>query len=274
MTIHYVPSPEETSTLSPEALRTRFLLGGLFSAGSVVAHYTSLDRMIVGGAMPGTAPLPLPDARETGTAFFLERREIGILNLGAAGAVDVGGVSFDLGPLDCLYIGRGEKHVAFRSSGADPAHFFFVSAPAHADHPTAVVRRADVRTDPIGDPAKANRRRINKLIHPDGVKSCQLVMGFTEFESGSVWNTMPPHTHDRRSEIYLYFDLGENVVFHFMGKPEATRHLVVRDREAVLSPPWSIHCGAGTGSYRFVWAMAGDNQAFADMDQVPLAHLK
>ena len=148
------------------------------------------------------------------------------------------------------------------------------STPAHAKHPTAVVRRADLRTDPIGDPAKANRRRINKLIHLDGVKSCQLVMGFTEFEPGSVWNTMPPHTHSRRTEIYLYFDVGDNAVFHFMGTPQATRHLVVRDREAVLSPAWSIHCGAGTGAYRFVWAMGGDNQVFADMDVVSMANLR
>ena len=152
--------------------------------------------------------------------------------------------------------------------------FFFISTPAHAKHPTALVRRADVRTDPIGDPAKANRRRINKLIHADGVKSCQLVMGFTEFEPGSVWNTMPPHLHSRRTEIYLYFDVADQIVFHFLGEPDKTRHVVVRDREAVLSPAWSVHCGAGTGAYRFVWAMGGDNQAFADMDAVPLSALR
>jgi 4-deoxy-L-threo-5-hexosulose-uronate ketol-isomerase len=274
MQLHYFPTPEATNTLSTEELRARFLIGGLFTPGAVTAHYTDLDRMIVGAAMPTTAPLALPSAKETGTSFFLERREIGILNLGAGGTVRVGGTAHSLGHLDCLYIGQGEKEVAFENGAAGQAQFFFISTPAHAKHPTAVVRRADLRTDPIGDPAKANRRRINKLIHPDGVKSCQLVLGFTEFEPGSVWNTMPPHTHSRRTEIYLYFDLGDNVVFHFMGEPHATRHLVVRDREAVLSPAWSIHCGAGTGAYRFIWAMGGDNQIFADMDAVPMTGLK
>jgi 4-deoxy-L-threo-5-hexosulose-uronate ketol-isomerase len=186
----------------------------------------------------------------------------------------VGSTSHALGHLDCLYVGQGERDVRFENGTNGQAQFYFISTPAHARHPTRVVRRAEVRTDPIGDAAKANRRRINKLIHPDGVKSSQLVMGFTEFEPGSVWNTMPPHTHSRRTEIYLYFDVGEHVVFHFMGTPDATRHLVVRDREVVLSPAWSIHCGAGTGAYRFVWAMGGDNQAFADMDVIALPDLK
>lgn len=278
MQLHYFPTPEATNTLSTDELRSRFLIGGLFQPGTATAHYTDLDRMIVGAAVPTTAPLALPHAKETGTAFFLERREIGILNVGATpGTVRVGATPHELGPLDCLYLGRGERDVTFECSSPSAAaspQFFFISTPAHAQHPTAIVRRADVRTDPIGDPAKANRRRINKLIHPDGIKSCQLVMGFTEFEPGSVWNTMPPHTHSRRTEIYLYFDLGDAVAFHFMGEPHATRHLVVRDREAVLSPAWSIHCGAGTGAYRFVWAMGGDNQAFADMDAVPVSTLK
>jgi 4-deoxy-L-threo-5-hexosulose-uronate ketol-isomerase len=275
MKLHYFPTPEATNTLTTEELRARFLVGGLFQPGAVTAHYTDLDRMIVGAAMPTTAPLALPSAKETGTSFFLERREIGILNLGAAGKIRVGSTSYELGNLDCLYVGLGEKDVVFEPTGpAGQAQFYFISTPAHAKHPTAIVRRADVKTDPIGDTAKANRRRINKLIHPDGVKSCQLVMGFTEFEPGSVWNTMPPHTHSRRTEIYLYFDAGDNLIFHFMGEPEKTRHLVVRDREAVLSPAWSIHCGAGTGAYRFVWAMGGDNQVFSDMDAVALSTLK
>ncbi len=279
MQLHYFPTPEATNTLSTDELRSRFLIGGLFQPGAITAHYTDLDRMIVGAAVPTTPPLALPSAKETGTAFFLERREIGILNVGGAfGIVRVGSERLELGPLDCLYVGLGEKDVSFESTSPAPAaggpQFFFISTPAHAKHPTAVVRRADIRTDPIGDPAKANRRRINKLIHPDGMKSCQLVMGFTEFEPGSVWNTMPPHTHSRRTEIYLYFDLGDAVAFHFMGEPTATRHLVVRDREAVLSPAWSIHCGAGTGAYRFVWAMGGDNQTLSDMDAVPVAALK
>lgn len=275
MKLHYFPTPEAANTLSTEELRSRFLIGGLFQAGAVTAHYTDLDRMIVGAAVPTTAPLALPTDKELGTSFFLERREIGILNVGAGtGKVRVGGTAYDLGALDCLYIGLGEKDVTFENGAGGQAQFYFISTPAHAKHPTAVVRRADVRTDPIGDPAKANRRRINKLIHLDGVKSCQLVMGFTEFEPGSVWNTMPPHTHSRRTEIYLYFDVGDNAVFHFMGEPDKTRHLVVRDREAVLSPAWSVHCGAGTGAYRFVWAMGGDNQVFSDMDPAPISELR
>jgi 4-deoxy-L-threo-5-hexosulose-uronate ketol-isomerase len=186
----------------------------------------------------------------------------------------VGATTYELGPLDCLYVGQGEKDILFVNGASGQAEFFFVSTSAHTKHPTALVRRSALQTEPIGDAGKANRRRINKLIHPEGVKSCELVMGFTEFEPGSVWNTMPPHTHSRRTEIYLYFDLGENVVFHIMGEPHATRHLVVRDQEAVLSPAWSLHCGAGTGAYRFLWAMGGDNQIFADMDAVPLAELK
>ena len=274
MQLHYFPTPEATNTLSTADLRSRFLISDLFKEGALTAHYTDLDRMIVGAAVPTNGSLALPEVKETGTGFFLERREIGILNLGTEGHVRVGTTTHALGQLDCLYVGQGEKDVLFVNGSSGQAQFFFISTPAHAKHPTAVVRRKDVRTEPIGDPAKANRRRINKLIHPDGVKSCQLVMGFTEFEPGSVWNTMPPHTHSRRTEIYLYFDLGSEAVFHVMGEPHATRHLVVRDREAVLSPAWSVHCGAGTGAYRFVWAMGGDNQAFADMDAVPLNTLK
>jgi 4-deoxy-L-threo-5-hexosulose-uronate ketol-isomerase len=274
MQVHYSPGPDALPTLSPDAVRAGFLLTGLFQPGALTSRYTDLDRMVTGAALPGPSPLPLPADPALGTAFFLERREIGILNLGAPGVVRTGGTTHDLGHLDCLYVGRGEREVTFANGPSGQAEFYFVSAPAHATHPTAVVRRSTLAADPIGDPARANRRRIHKLIHPDGVKSCQLVMGFTEFEAGGVWNTMPPHTHHRRSEIYLYFDLGPEVAFHVLGEPHATRHVVVRDREAVLSPPWSIHCGAGTGPYRFVWAMAGDNQAFADMDPVPLSALK
>jgi 4-deoxy-L-threo-5-hexosulose-uronate ketol-isomerase len=274
MKLHYFPTPAATNTLSTDQLRETFLLGGLFQPGQVTAHYTDLDRMITGAASPMMSPLGLPADKELGTSFFLERREIGILNLGAPGSVTVGGMKYDLDTLDCLYVGRGEKDVTFENGSAGQAQFYFVSTPAHAKHPTAVVRRADVKTDPIGDPAKANRRRINKLIYIDGVKSCQLVLGFTEFEPGSIWNTMPPHTHSRRTEIYLYFDLGDNIVVHLMGEPKATRNLIVRDREAVLSPAWSIHCGVGTGAYRFVWAMGGDNQVFADMDAAPISELR
>lgn len=274
MKLHYFPTPAATNTLSTEQLRETFHIAGLFQPGAVVAHYTDLDRMIVGAAVPTTAPLGLPTDKELGTSFFLERREIGILNLGAPGTVTVGGTTYNLASLDCLYIGLGEKDVTFANGPTGQAQFYFVSTPAHAKYPTTLARRADVSAAPIGDVTKANRRTILKYIHLDGIKSCQLVLGFTEFEPGSIWNTMPPHTHSRRTEIYLYFDLGDNIAMHFMGEPNATRHLVVRDREAVLSPAWSIHCGVGTGAYRFVWAMGGDNQVFADMDPAPIATLK
>ena len=248
MKLHYFPTPAATNTLSTEQLRETFLIGGLFRPGEVIAHYTDLDRMICGAAVPTGAPLGLPTDKELGTSFFLERREIGILNVGSgAGVVRVGGIAHTLSTLDCLYIGLGEKDVVFENGPAGQAQFYFVSTPAHAQHPTTVARRADVSAAPIGDATKANRRTILKYIHPEGIKSCQLVLGFTEFEPGSIWNTMPPHTHSRRTEIYLYFDLGENIAMHFMGEPQATRHLVVRDREVVLSPAWSIHCGVGTG---------------------------
>jgi 4-deoxy-L-threo-5-hexosulose-uronate ketol-isomerase len=273
MNSHYSPSPAETNVLSTERLRKAFLIDELFEPGQVIAHYTDLDRMIVGSAVPADAPLALPDFRETGTNFFLERREIGIMNLGKPGVIRVGGTRYELASLDCLYIGKDEREVLFENGRNGQAQFAFVSTPAHAKFPTSLATRAQ-GTAPIGDPEKCNRRRINKYIHPDGIKSCQLVMGFTEFESGNVWNTMPPHTHSRRSELYLYFDLGADLVVHLLGEPHATRHLVVRDREAVLSPPWSIHAGVGTGSYRFIWAMGGDNQTFADMDQIELGELQ
>lgn len=274
MKLHYSPSPAETNILGTEALRDAFLIGDLFRPGEVTAHYTDLDRMIIGAAVPAGAALELPNAKETGTRFFLERREIGIINIGAPGAIRVGGTRHEMNTLDCLYIGLGEREVLFENGSSGQAAFYFVSTPAHAKHPTAHSTREKNIGDPIGDPAKANRRRINKYIHPDGIKSCQLVMGFTEFESGSVWNTMPTHTHSRRTEIYLYFDLGSDIVVHLLGEPQRTRHLIVRDREAALSPSWSIHSGVGTGSYRFIWAMGGDNQTFSDMDAVPMSDLR
>lgn len=274
MKLHYSSGRAETNRLDTEALREAFLFEGLFQPGQVAARYTDLDRMIVGAAVPTGAALELPQAKELGTGYFLERREIGILNIGAEGTVTAGETRHALGTLDCLYVGRGVRSVRFENGGRGQAQFYFVSTPAHGDCPTALIRRSDIKSDPIGDAAKANRRRILRYIHPDGVKSCQLVMGCTEFEPGSVWNTMPAHTHSRRTEVYLYFDLGDQVVVHLLGEPERTRHVIVRDRQVVLSPSWSVHCGAGTGAYRFAWAMGGDNQVFSDMDAVPMATLR
>jgi 4-deoxy-L-threo-5-hexosulose-uronate ketol-isomerase len=274
MKLHYFPSPAATNTLGTEELRAQFMVTELFQPGQITAHYTDLDRMIVGGAVPTAAPLGLPSAKETGTDFFLERREIGILNIGAPGVVRVGAARHELATLDCLYLGLGERDVVFENGSAGQAKFYFISTPAHAKYPTVHVTRAQAEVQELGDPALANRRRICRYIHQKGIKSCQLVMGFTEFEAGSVWNTMPPHTHSRRTEIYLYFDLGAQIVVHLMGQPQATRHLIVRDGEVVLSPAWSIHAGVGTGNYRFCWAMGGDNQVFHDMDPAPLAELR
>ena len=274
MQLHYFPSPKETNRLDTDSLREQFMIQALCRPGELTSHYTDLDRMVVGAALPQGTALALPAARELGTSFFLERREIGILNIGAAGVVRVGTEKYELASLDCLYIGLGEREVSFENGAAGQAVFYFISTPAHAKYPTVHATRAQAEVEQLGTPAKANRRSMCRYIHPNGIRRCQLVMGFTEFEAGSVWNTMPPHTHSRRTEVYMYFDLDSQIVVHLMGEPQATRHLIVRDREVVLSPAWSIHSGVGTGSYRFCWAMGGDNQVFHDMDPAPIADLR
>lgn len=274
MKIHYFPSPKETDTLSTAELRENFMIGGLFQSGQINAHYTDLDRMIVGGVVTNDAPIALPSYKETGTSFFLERREMGILNIGAPGFVTVSGKRHELANLDCLYIGLGEKDVSFENGPTGQSAFYFVSTPAHAKYPTVHVTPAQAEVEVLGDPKTSNHRRICRYIHIKGVKSCQLVMGFTQLEPGSAWNSMPPHTHSRRSEVYLYFDLGQQIVVHLMGRPQETKHLILHDREVALSPAWSIHAGAATGSYRFCWAMGGDNQVFHDMDPAPLLELR
>lgn len=253
--------------MSTEELRQAFLVDRLFAPGEVRLVYTDLDRMIVGGVVP-REEMRLNGSRELGTAYFTERREVGVINLGGLGTVRVGGKAFELERLDCLYIGCGEEDVRFEPGPKEAPAFYILSCPAHRRLPTAKVARGEAEVQEVGDPARASRRRISRCIHPGGTASCQLVMGFTELEQGSVWNTMPPHTHGRRSEVYLYFDLGDDVVVHLMGPPQSTRHLIMRNQEAVLSPPWSIHAGAGTGNYRFVWGMAGENMTFSDMDGV------
>ena len=264
------------SNLSPEELRGEFLVSGLFRPGEISLHWWETDRTVMGGICPAAAELPLrsPDALRAG--FFLERREAGVLNLGGPGLVRVDGTEHRLEPLDALYLGRGAKDVVFVSlEPARPARFWLLSYPAHAAYPTRHVSFRDVAGARLGQRESANERTIYKLIHPGAFPTCQLVMGLTQLAPGSVWNTMPPHTHLRRSEIYLYFNLPpEQVVFHFMGRPQETRHLVVRDSEAVLSPPWSIHSGVGTSNYSFVWGMGGENQEFADMDPAPLTELR
>lgn len=276
MTMRYMPNQESYRRMTTEELRKAFLLDGLFVPGAVSMVFTDADRAIAGGAVPAGSPLRLPsDSRELAATSFTERREIGIVNLGGPGRVIAGGQKFTLAQKDMLYVGRGRKDVEFESVRAsDPAVFYFLSYPAHAEYPTVLATHADAEKNTIGTPAGASRRTINKYIHPGGVKSCQLVMGLTDLEAGSVWNTMPPHTHSRRMEVYLYFGMeADAVAVHLMGEPTQTRSLILRNRQGVISPSWSIHCAAATGSYSFVWGMGGENQEFADMDQVLMADL-
>lgn len=262
--------------MATSELRQAVLVNGLLAPGLLVLKYWETDRTVIGSAVPGAEKLALSCPRELAAKFFNERRELGIINLGESGAVEVDGQSQAMERLDCLYVGRGVRSVVFSSADpARPAQFYLLSYPAHADYPTTHAAFARTTGASLGDPSQANARTLYKVIHPGGIKSCQLVMGFTRLEPGSVWNSMPPHTHRRRSEVYLYFDLlPEHVVFHFMGEPQTTRHLVIRNLEAVLSPPWSIHCGAGTSNYTFVWGMGGENQEFSDMDPAPLKTLQ
>lgn len=263
--------------MTTDELRSTFLVQGLFQPGTIQLTYTDLDRAVLGGVVPLADALTLPNPPELRAQFFLERREVGILNLSGPGTIEVDGQSFAMGKLDCLYVGRGARDIVVRSDDpASPAHFYLLSYPAHATKPTASVRFADIQGTPLGGLATCNRRTIYKAIHADGLQSCQLVMGFTLLEEGSNWNTMPPHTHMRRSEVYLYFDLPDaNArVVHLMGPPDETRHLLVSNAEAVLSPGWSIHCGVGTQPYGFCWGMGGENKEYTDMDQVTASDLR
>ena len=273
--MHYLPGPTDTRGLDTEALRSAFLVDGLFVPGRVVTRFIDLDRVVVGGAVPVEAPLRL-EAPEMAADSFTERREVGVLNVGGAGAVTVGGERWELGMCDALYVGRGSGDLAFESADpADPARFYLVSYPAHASYPTTRVAHAEAHATELGSAEQANRRVLRKYFHPDGVRTAQLVMGVTELMPGSVWNTMPAHTHARRTEVYLYFAVpADAVVFHMMGEPDRTRHLVMRNGQVALSPGWSIHAGCGTQAYSFCWAMGGENQAFADMQGVAMADLR
>jgi 4-deoxy-L-threo-5-hexosulose-uronate ketol-isomerase len=274
-TIRRMPRPQDIAGMTTQELRDTFLLTGLFAPGQLTGSFTDLDRLVAGGIMPTGKAVELPNHRETGRAFFLERREFGAINVGGAGAVHADGKTFSTDRLDCVYLPMGTKSVTFESKDAkDPAKFYFLSCPAHAAHPAAMMKPKDAAPVPLGAQAPANKRTIYKYIHPGGIQSCQLVMGFTALEEGNVWNSIPPHTHWRRTEIYFYFDLGANVLTHFMGEPQQTRHLFLHNEEVALSPNWSIHCGCGTGNYKFIWGMAGENQVFDDMDVVKPVDLR
>jgi 4-deoxy-L-threo-5-hexosulose-uronate ketol-isomerase len=263
--------------MNTRQLREHFLAQDLMQAGSVNLLYTHYDRAIIGGAVPtGEAPLSLPNPGELKADFFLQRREIGIINVGGNGKVTADGNVFALEKFECAYLGMGTQAVSFTSDDAGhPAAFFLMSVPAHHTYPNRMMTKAEAAPVALGDIATSNKRTIYKYIHGDGIRSCQLMLGLTVLESGSVWNSVPPHTHTRRMEVYFYFDIPSgHRVMHFMGEPQETRHIVVADREAVVSPPWSMHFGAGTSNYGFIWGMAGENMVFTDMDAVDIPSIR
>jgi 4-deoxy-L-threo-5-hexosulose-uronate ketol-isomerase len=267
--IRRTPRPQDLVGMSTQELRDTFQVTNLFAPGQFNATFTDLDRLVVGGVMPLDQPVELPNHKETGRAFFLERRELGAINIGGAGKVVADGQTFALDRLDCVYLSMGTKLVSFTSDDAkSPAKFYILSCPAHAPHPVRMMKSIEATPVHLGAQETSNQRSIYKFIHPGGIQSCQLVMGLTALEPGNVWNSFPSHTHWRRTEIYFYFDLGDKVLSHFFGEPQETRHLFMHNEEVALSPNWSMHFGCGTGSYKFIWGMAGENQAFDDMDAV------
>lgn len=263
--------PATAKTLDTDQLRDHFHVGGLFRDDEINLVYSHYDRLILGSAVPTGSALVLDRVAETGTPSILDRREMGVLNIGDTGTVSVGGADYTLENGEVLYIGMGSGPVTFAGKG----RFYILSAPAHQAHPTRLIKLADARRVELGARETANERVIIQFLHPEVCKTCQLVMGYTQFAEGSVWNTMPAHLHDRRMEAYLYFQLPQDQrVFHLMGEPSQTRHIVMANEEAVISPPWSIHAGAGTSSYTFCWAMAGDNVDFTDMDMIAMQDLR
>jgi 4-deoxy-L-threo-5-hexosulose-uronate ketol-isomerase len=271
MEIRYATNPTETKHYDTDRLRSEFLIENLFVPGQLKMVYSHVDRFITGGVIPTSEPIKLEaDKHEMGAEYFLERREIGIINVGPKGSITVDGTEYVLESKDCLYVGLGNKEVIFQSAdAANPARFYFNSTPAHKNYPTEKVEINKAEPQHLGSINSSNERTIYKYIHLNGIQSCQLVMGMTLLKPGNMWNTMPCHTHNRRSEVYFYFDMPEDgLVFHLMGEPSETRHLVVRNEQAIISPSWSIHSGVGTNNYTFIWAMAGENQEFTDMDMV------
>ncbi|MEN6386398.1 MAG: 5-dehydro-4-deoxy-D-glucuronate isomerase [Phycisphaerales bacterium] len=262
--------------MNTEEIRDTFLIRTLFAPGKIEMIYWFDDRAIIGSAVPVKNALKLEAGEQIASEFFCERREIGVINIGGAGTITVDGKKFTLEFKSLIYIPRGSKEIKFESADSNkPAKFYFVSYPAHKEYPIAAAEKKDAMVEKLGTDAQCNKRTIHKYIHPDGIKSCQLVMGFTELDAGSIWNTMPGHTHNRRTEVYMYFEVdSDSVVFHFMGKPDQTRHIVVRNEQVALSPSWSIHSGAGLKNYTFVWAMGGENQDFGDMQGFELENLK
>ena len=280
MDIRYSANQRDFKRYTTEEIRGEFLIEDLYRKDEVVAVYSHVDRMVTLGCMPIEEVVSISKGIDVwanfGTDYFLERREIGIFNIGGAGKIKADGEVFEMGYKDCLYITKGTKEVTFESNSPDaPAKFYMVSAPAHTSYQTTFIPIEKAAKKPLGSMETSNKRVINQFIHPDVLKTCQLSMGMTVLEPGSVWNTMPAHTHERRMEVYMYFEVPENqVVFHMMGEGTETRHIVMQNEQAVISPSWSIHSGAGTSNYTFIWAMGGENQAFDDMDNIATTDLR
>ncbi len=262
--------------MNTEDLRANFLVPELMKTDKLTLAYSHYDRVIIGGVKPVEEKVILHNEEELKSDYFLQRRELGIINVGGAGIIEADGKSYELNKLDALYLGKGTQYVSFSSASKDnPALFYLMSASAHHAYPAAKMTKEQASPVRLGEIVTANKRTIYKYIHQDGIPSCQLVMGLTLLDEGSVWNSVPPHTHTRRTEVYFYFDLpAANRLLHFMGEPVETRHIVVANHEAVISPPWSVHFGCGTSNYGFIWGMAGENQEFSDMDQVAVSELK
>ena len=280
MDIRYSTGPNDVKRYTTEELRREFLIENLYQPDTVQAVYSHVDRMVVLGILPVKETVPIDKGIDVwgkfGTNYFLERREAGVFNLGGPGVITADEESFALGFEDCLYITKGTKSVTFASKDPEnPARFYLVSAPAHKACKTTFLSFADANKRPCGAEETANKRVINQFIHPDVLETCQLSMGLTQLAPGSVWNTMPAHTHERRMEVYTYFNIPEgNVVFHMMGQGQETRHIVMQNYDAVISPSWSIHAGCGTAAYTFIWAMGGENQAFDDMDNIAITDMR
>ncbi len=262
-------------TLDTAQMRTEFLVPDVFKAGEVTMTYSHIDRIVIGGVMPTGAELSIEGGKEFGVSYFLERREFGTINVGGPGVVIADGTEYALDRQEGLFVGMGTKTLKFRSrDAANPAKFYYASAPAHCNFPNKKITLAEASPTTLGAAETCNRRTIYKYLHPDVLETCQLSMGLTKLEPGSNWNTMPCHTHERRMEVYFYLDLPENAaVFHLWGEPKETRHIVVRNEQAVISPSWSIHSGVGTQNYTFIWAMVGENKVFDDMDHVPMTEM-
>ena len=276
MEIRYSNHPDDSKRYTTEELRKHYLVEEIFLGDKINLTYSHVDRIIFGGAMPIDKELVFEADKEMAAEYFLERREMGIINIGGDGVITLDGVEYEMKRRDGIYIGRGTKEISLKSLNKDnPAKFYINSVPAHATYPTVKINIEDANPVTLGDSKTINRRTIYQYVHPKVCKSCQLSMGLTQLEEGSAWNTMPSHTHERRMEVYFYFDMDENTrIFHMMGEPQETRHIVMKNEQAVISPSWSIHSGVGTSDYTFIWGMCGENQDFDDMDHIKMDDLR